>query len=206
MILSLIGMSNVGKSYWSKRLETEKGFQRFCCDDMIQERLGVDDLSAWMGMPYSADFTERENRYLEIEADVLAFIIDEIGRHDRVVIDTTGSVIYLDPEILNRLSTMSRVVYLRTTDQDLADMIETFFACPKPVVWGECYSCSVDEHPEQALRRCYPSLLDHRASRYHELAHVSVSRQRLRSPDYSIDDFLYDVSQHEQQAPSCLTS
>ena len=38
--LALIGMSGVGKSFWSKRL-VNNGFRRFSCDDLIAERLGL---------------------------------------------------------------------------------------------------------------------------------------------------------------------
>jgi len=40
MTISLVGMSGTGKTYWSKQLES-KGFKRFCCDDLIGEKLGT---------------------------------------------------------------------------------------------------------------------------------------------------------------------
>ena len=44
MKLSLIGMSNSGKSYWSKKLE-DYGFKRFSSDDYIEEILEEDEVS-----------------------------------------------------------------------------------------------------------------------------------------------------------------
>ena len=38
MKISIVGMSGSGKTYWSKKLESE-GFKRFCCDDLIEEKL-----------------------------------------------------------------------------------------------------------------------------------------------------------------------
>ena len=39
MRLSLIGMAGAGKSFWSGRLGL-KGFNVFCCDELIAEKLG----------------------------------------------------------------------------------------------------------------------------------------------------------------------
>ncbi|MBD3202988.1 hypothetical protein GF327_01730, partial [Candidatus Woesearchaeota archaeon] len=62
MIISMIGMSNSGKTYWSKKLEKKYNFQRYTCDDIIRKKLkkilkkqgfsGIKDVSEWMGQPY----------------------------------------------------------------------------------------------------------------------------------------------------------
>lgn len=39
MIISFIGMSGMGKSAWSSKLEKEKGFKRYCCDNFIEKGL-----------------------------------------------------------------------------------------------------------------------------------------------------------------------
>lgn len=205
MIISLIGMSNVGKSFWSRRLQEEHMFQHICCDDLIaqilqvstKETAAVTDLASWMGMPHSEGFVERETQYLEAEARVLTHILDTVEVKQNVVIDTTGSVIYLAREVLDQLQNMSRVVYLQTADEDLNTMIETFFDCPKPVIWRDVFHRLVNEQEDQALRRCYPTLLKHRAERYQALAHISIPRHRLRDPHYSTDQFLYEVLQHK---------
>jgi len=66
MRLSLIGMSGSGKSSWSIKL-SELGFKRFCCDDMITEKLDRDltrpdgtcmKLGEWMGFPYEPHYEE----------------------------------------------------------------------------------------------------------------------------------------------------
>lgn len=210
MIISLIGMSNVGKSYWAKRLETEQGFQRFCCDELIEQQLhsilplskgeleGVALLASWMGMPFHEHYVDREAQYLSLEASVLESILDQLDPTQNVVIDTTGSVIYLLPMLLKRIKSSTILVYLQTHPQDLNEMIEQYFDHPKPVIWGNVFSKQEDETHEQALRRCYPVLLQHRASRYDELAHLSIPRQQLRTADYSTEQFLYEVLQHQQ--------
>jgi dephospho-CoA kinase len=67
MILGLIGMSGVGKSYWADRLEAA-GFDCFHCDDLIAQKLrpgfdvacgSVYDLGRWMGFPLSHSLYHR---------------------------------------------------------------------------------------------------------------------------------------------------
>ena len=108
MRLSLIGMAGSGKSFWSRKLEIQ-GFRRFCCDDMIAERLLSElknpdgtpmSVADWMGFPYEARYREREARYLSLEAEVLGDLVDylESGKEalqENIIVDTTGSVIYM---------------------------------------------------------------------------------------------------------------
>ena len=105
--LALIGMSGAGKSYWSKKME-EKGYRWYNCDEMIAERLGSElpvignstmNLAKWMGKPFSEGYIEAEKLYLELEEAVVEHICDELEQATEinvpVVVDTTGSLIYL---------------------------------------------------------------------------------------------------------------
>lgn len=220
MILSLIGMSNAGKSHWAKRLEAQQGFVRFCCDDLIANELqtqhphrcleDVDDLAAWMGMPHDPGYREREAAYLEAEQSVLESVLasppllEGMGVVTRdMVIDTTGSVIYLSKDLLDRLRRVSTVIYLSTSDHYLADMTEEFFSTPKPLVWGQVLTLHSGESHEAALLRCYPELLRWRQARYEALADVTIPHEKRRHGSYSTDDFLHDVLQYQQQDSSC---
>ena len=40
MIITLLGMSNSGKTYWSQRL-TSAGYTHYCCDEEIEKKLEV---------------------------------------------------------------------------------------------------------------------------------------------------------------------
>lgn len=212
MILSLIGMSNAGKSHWAKRLEAEQGFVRFCCDDLIANELqtqhphrrlaDVDDLATWMGMPFDPGYRERETAYVKAEEAVLGELLENIEA-DPSVIDTTGSVIYLSNDLLDRLRRVSTVVYLSTSDHHLADMTEAFFSNPKPLVWGQVLTLHSGESHEATLRRCYPELLRWRRARYEALADVTIQHEKRRHWSYSTDDFLHDVLQYQQQDSSC---
>jgi shikimate kinase len=207
MIISLIGMSNCGKSHWSKKLEAESGYVRLCCDDMIADQLSellpdvnindMDEFAAWMGMPYEFGYAEREAAYLAAEETALYKVMDH-ARGEKVVIDTTGSVIYLSEKALRLLSQMSTVAYLGATDKQLQEMTELFFQNPKPLVWSENFSIKPTETPEQSLKRSYPSLLTWRQGRYKMLADITIPYEHSHDPSYSVDKFLYDVLQHEK--------
>lgn len=172
MILSLIGMSNVGKTYWSKKLEL-LGFTRFGCDDEIEKRLGVKDLAAWLGFPDRDGYREREQTCLSTEANVLRDVLDRMGDND-VVIDTTGSVIYLPEDLLKRLKEKTKVVYLQANEQAIELMIEKFFDIPKALIWGEHFVQRNGEDRDNALKRCYPELLKWRQEKYVQIADLII--------------------------------
>src|SRR3954471_24776883 len=88
LVLSLVGMSNVGKSYWSKRL-IGAGFTHICCDDLIERELGnelfelgyaggIADMAKWLGQPYDRQFPLNQQRYLQLETDTMNTIIAEL--------------------------------------------------------------------------------------------------------------------------------
>ena len=114
MIITLIGMSGTGKSYWSKKLE-EVGYKRFGCDDLITDYLarkfnhsGVIpfDMHQWVGYPDEETYAEHAHIYLQTEEEIMNKILDYVesapGDED-IVIDSTGSVIYMPESILTRL-------------------------------------------------------------------------------------------------------
>ncbi|MCH2295804.1 MAG: ATP-binding protein, partial [SAR324 cluster bacterium] len=107
MRLSLIGMSAAGKSYWAKRMRSQ-GCRSIICDNLIAEQLGpliisseksTLGLAAWMGKPDQPGYIEAQAKYLELETKVVTHICDELEQSsesdDKVIIDTTGSLIYL---------------------------------------------------------------------------------------------------------------
>ncbi len=146
MIISFIGMSGAGKSHWAKILEREKGYKKYSCDELIEKDLtpelallgykGVNDVSRWMGQPYDGRYTANSRRYLELEAKVLGESLGKIENSKDVVIDTTGSVVYLPPKLLQKLKQFTKVVYLETPEFVMEKMINLYLADPKPVIWG----------------------------------------------------------------------
>ena len=179
---SLIGMSGAGKSHWSKKMES-LGFQIYSCDDLIAERLGQKleekgkstiNLAKWMGQPFSEGYPEAEAFYLELEGAVISQICDELEnssqKDKQVVVDTTGSLIYLENKLLNRLRNLTLTVQLKLPEEKHEKLFETYLLDPKPVIWGEVYLPREGESPQNTLGRCYRELLSFRNEKYGLLA------------------------------------
>lgn len=174
----------------SRRLESELGWQRISCDEIIEERLenelkniaghGEHRLAAWMGYPWQPLSSERQELYLLLEEQVLDEICDafeELARNRdeaNIVLDATGSCIYVADEVLRRLAKFSTVVYLEASDHEEERLIEAFFKHPKPIIWNDLYKELDGEDHETAIRRCYLDLLETRRSRYEALASVRL--------------------------------
>ncbi|MDJ0804364.1 MAG: hypothetical protein QNI89_12260 [Desulfobacterales bacterium] len=187
MRIALIGMSGTGKSYWSHCLNGI-GFACFSCDDHIGRRLArqqgltdgtIESIGRWMGFPYEPGFAEREARYLELEARALDRCLDEMERPPGrspppCVIDTTGSVIYLEDDLLERLRRAAVVVYLAASAEKRQALLDGYRACPRPVIWQGRFRRNPGEDPAEALARCYMGLVDERDRRYRRLAHMAV--------------------------------
>lgn len=194
MIITFIGMSGSGKSHWSKKL-VDIGYVHICADDIIEQKLGdeltqhgykgINDVSKWMGQPYDSRFERNSKRYIDLEGESMQEILVDIATRllsENVVIDTTGSVIYLSPEILRELVKRSAIVYFHTPESALPQMTKLYLEDPKPVIWGDIFNQNDDETNLQAIARCYPLLLLDRTEKYEKLAHVTLEYDELRSP------------------------
>jgi shikimate kinase len=188
-IIALVGMSGVGKSHWGKRLEG-KGFQRFDCDTEIAKLGAMVDLDgtsspvhaigAWMGMPWSEGYKARETRYLALEKEVTLQAIERAKASEGpLVIDCTGSVIYLGKEVLEALRSAAHVVHIQAPQSLHRTLLQRYTRKPKPIVWKDAFRIQLGETNEQALARCYPGLLNFREERYRALAHRGVSGEEL---------------------------
>ena len=208
MRLSFIGMSGTGKSHWSSQL-VEQGYQRFCCDDLIEQRLEPDLTTAdgvtvpmgqWMGFPYEAHYPQREAKYLQLEVEILNEILAYLETNPEscagnIVIDTTGSVIYTGSDLLERLQQLTTLVYLDTPLAVQERMRSAYCADPAPVVWGDKFNQQPGESHEAALARCYPELLASRTREYKKWADITLDYHQLRQPTFTVADFLDEISQ-----------
>ena len=187
--LALVGMSGVGKSHWGKRLEG-RGWQRFDCDTEIAKLGAMVDLDgksspvhaigAWMGMPWSEGYRARETRYLTLERDVTLQAIELAKKSQApLVIDCTGSVIYLGKEVLEALRSAAHVVHIEAPPSLHRTLLQRYTRKPKPIVWKDAFRPQPGETNDQALARCYPKLLQFREERYRALAHRGVSGEEL---------------------------
>ena len=189
--LALIGMSGSGKSYWTKRIAVA-GYSAVSCDSQIEELLapalaaggyaGINGVAAWMGWPDRPTYREREAAYLAEEIATLDRVLTSLEKNPSqdLVLDTTGSVIYVGNHLLHRLRKQMLVVHLAASpgEQDL--LIRRYLEDPKPVLWRGAFQPHKGEAPHDTVARCYPALIAARRHSYAALAHCSLAVQELR--------------------------
>jgi shikimate kinase len=199
MRVSLIGMSNIGKTFWARRVAAATGIE------LIEKQLGPElkqlgfsglhELAKWMGQPPDPHYAENSKRYMAGEQKVmrtaLNFLHTNIGT--RAIIDTTGSVIYTDPQTLSDLREQTKVIYFAASDDHIAELFKRYLANPKPTIWADCYVPAEGEAPRQALKRCYPELLHARAQQYQALAHVTIPYERHRDRQVDVSAIIADM-------------
>lgn len=180
--LAFVGMSNAGKSYRSRALRDELGFMWFHVDEEIQKALGfkdMEEISSWLGLPTTEGYEEREAKYLELENIATRKASMETGGKN-LVFDTTGSVAHLEPSTLKLLKDNCLVVHLDVGEETLDEVIERFFRKPKPVAWSGYLTREPGEREEDAIRRCYPTLLRDRLATYRRIAHITIPAPLVR--------------------------
>ncbi len=197
--IAFIGMSNIGKTFRSKQLSKLKPFETVSVDDIIQEELGfteMDEMSIWMGYPFRDRYQKAEKEYKEME-NRISLIPPPEGKN--FILDTTGSIIYIEPDSLKKLKETYLIVGFTCPDFLINEMITSFFKQLKPVIWNDMYQKKDGEDEKEALRRCYPDLLEDRTRRYHELADISISGEMARDDSISPErfwSFLKDALPH----------
>jgi shikimate kinase len=203
MRLSLIGMAGSGKTHWSRKLEAQ-GFRRFCCDDLIAEKLGPElkrpdgtimSVADWMGFPYEDRYKDREERYLSLEAEVLREVVDYLGSgkkgpQENIVVDTTGSVIYMGDDLLERLSRLTTMVLLATPPAVRERLLNAYIEHPHPMLWRGMFQRRPAESRLEALSRCYSRLFSSRERLYKRHAVVTIGYYVLHKENFGIADFL----------------
>ncbi len=193
-------MAGAGKSHWSKKLEKES-FTRISCNELIgQDLAGIlkksgdttFNLAKWMGHPYEEGYKEKSKKYLELEKNAVKKIHKLLTHmvNENVVIDTTGSIIYLDNKLLKLLKNKTRVIWLDTPRRVLKEMYSAFLKKPKPIIWGSSFTQKPNELPDKALTRSYKHLLYFRLKKYKELAHMRFDYEVLRSKDFTVKNFI----------------
>jgi hypothetical protein len=208
VLISLIGMSGSGKSYWSEKL-ARQGFKLFCVDALITEKLSGElrqedgshlTLGEWMGFPFQDGYKEREELYLASEKQLMAEVLDKIdenvraGSEENVVVDTTGSVIYTGQDLLERLRTLTTIIHFTVPAVIREAMLRQYLSNPRPVLWRGLFSIEPGESAEEALFRSYNALLDSREILYRELGDIEIDYFTRNSPDFRISDFLEVVA------------
>ena len=191
--LALIGMSGAGKSFWASRIAAA-GYPSVSCDSEIEMRLkpaletrgytGINGVAAWMGWPHLPTYAEREAAYLSEGIAVLDEVLTGLEKNPErdLVLDTTGSVIYVGNHLLHRLRKQLLVVYLAASRDEQELLIQRYLADPKPVLWRGAFQARSGEAPKETVARCYPVLIGARRQSYEALAHCSIPVSDLRVP------------------------
>jgi shikimate kinase len=212
--LALVGMSGSGKSYWTKRIAAA-GYPAISCDTQIEERLksqlqsggfsGINGVAAWMGWPDRSTYIEREAAYLAEEVSTLDQALASLEKNpgQDLVLDTTGSVIYVGNHHLHRLRKQMLVVYLAASPDEQQLLIRRYLEDPKPVLWRGAFQARPAESPHETVARCYPALIAARRQSYEALAHCTLPVAELRelslreqTSGHSVgNDFLEKVKQ-----------
>jgi len=191
--LALVGMSGSGKTFWTRKLAAS-GWKAVCCDDLIEQRLaprlaagghsGINGVAAWMGWPNSVTYLQREAEYLAEEIAVMDEFLNNLEKDSSgtpMVLDTTGSVIYAQNNILMRLRRQMTVVHLANTENEQRLLVERYLNDPKPVLWRGTFHVKDQETPRETVARCYPLLIAARKKSYETLAHCTVHTSELRA-------------------------
>lgn len=192
--LAFVGMSNIGKSYTAKRLAKSHDFTLIEVDRLIWERLdqgSMRDFAKWQGHPYTDGYQERETKSLamETEATRQALGLNLVGN---TLLDTTGSVIYVEPDVLETLTDDWIIVHIKAEDGDLERLRQEYFQTPKPLIWHGHYKRDPDQSEKDSILASYPKLLNARKKRYEDLADVSLTSrfvlQSTTTPDRIFDE------------------
>lgn len=200
--LIFVGMSNVGKSYQTKKLTKQWDghvpFGRICVDDGIEQALarqmkadgidgdGIDAVARWMGSPHASDpairqrYGEREQTYLALENGIYEQLIEQT--HDRPwTIDTTGSFVHCSLDTQRALAARGVVVYIEATQTDMDDMLASYLSHPKPVCWAGQFQLMPGETMATAVETSYRRLLSARDLSYRSLADVTVAKRAVQA-------------------------
>lgn len=185
----------------------EHGFRRFCCDDLIAAKLDPEltrpdgttmELGQWMGFPYEPHYRERESKYLAYEIEVLTEILEYLesrksNPEEKIVLDTTGSVIYTGERILRRLRRYTTVIYLSIPPEVRGQLLKAYVSNPHPMLWRNVFSKEPDETEQEALARCYPRLIVARERLYDHYANVTIDYYRRSEEGFGVSDLLNAV-------------
>ena len=187
--VAFIGMSNIGKSYTAMRLATKYDFSLIEVDKIIWENLGhdsMDDFAQWQGHPYTEGYAEREKHSIALETDATRRALKTSKRNP--MIDTTGSVIYTDEDVLKSLQSDYYVVYIEAMEDHLERLKTQYFKQPKPLVWAGHYKKIAGLTETESILEAYPKLLSSRAKAYARQANVTLPSTLILNPDVNIDD------------------
>lgn len=176
-----LGMSGSGKTYWSKKLTNKFNLIHVEFDELIGSskelanlikdfpgRNSAEKQGNYFGKVWNKDYKSKEARYLPIERRLMSKKYAPGS-----VLDLTGSAIY-HPLQLEKITKTGLAICLKTSKKAQNKMFEIFIKNPKPICWNNLFKKRKGESNEQALKRCYPMLLEYRERVYERYADVKL--------------------------------
>lgn len=189
--LAFVGMSNIGKSYLTDRFAKSYGFKLTEVDKMIWKSLGFDDMedfADWQGEPYEEGYKEREAELIRLEGVATQKAINDSPEYS--LLDTTGSVIYVDPAILRTLKEQFYVVHIKAEPSDMERLKYDYFDNPKPLIWGRHFRTKPNLTDRENIFESYPRLLMSRAKEYAAMADATILSRDVLDPDITDADIM----------------
>lgn len=186
--LAFVGMSNIGKSHTATRLSKTHNFQLVEVDKLIWEELdqgSMADFAKWQGQPYTDGYAQRETVSIALETKATKKAMMPIKGN--TLLDTTGSVIYVDVDVTAQLKRDFLIIHISAGAEDLERLKEDYFALPKPLVWREYYKKTDEKTQEESILACYPVLLKSRKAAYENLANVTLGSSFVLDAATSMD-------------------
>jgi len=187
--IAFVGMSNIGKSYIGSRLAKAFDFDLIQVDQLIWESLGqssMADFAEWQGQPYSDGYAEREARSIALESEATAAALRSSLKN--AILDTTGSVIYTQKSVQEKLLNDWFIVHISASEGDLERLRGQYFKNPKPLIWNGHYVRNPSQTMDEAILTSYPTLLTSRAKAYASMADTTLRSDIIFNPDYSTED------------------
>lgn len=174
--LAFVGMSNIGKTFLAKKISEAYNMNLIEVDKKIWESLGFDDMedfADWQGHPYEEGYKEREKELIELEGNATKKSVENAEGNS--LLDTTGSVIYIDPAIRRSIKEKFYVVHIKAETSDLERLKWEYFDNPKPLIWRNHFRPRADRTDRENIFECYPKLLMSRAKEYAPMADATIT-------------------------------
>jgi len=196
--IAFIGMSSSGKSYWANLLSKKYNLEHIEIDKLIgnskefanlindlEGKDEVEKLGKFFGSPWDSKYKSKEEKYLEIEENIVSkeFPLGSI-------LDLTGSSIY-HSEQMEAISKKSLIIYLKINEEAKKKLFNIFLENPKPICWNGVFKKENGESNEEALSRCYVNLLNHREKLYEKYADVTIPfeiYEQTKNPEKFVEE------------------